>query len=115
MKIAIASGKGGTGKNWEDIVDERFGRASGFVLYDEENNLLSWYSNDENIDAEHGAGVNASQMVLNTGATVLITGKIGPKAHDILKKADIKIFIAGNYSLKKAYKDFKENKLKEHK
>ncbi len=109
MKILFSS----KGKTWEDTVDERFGRAMGFVLYDEVNDQLTWQSNDRNINAEHGAGVNASQMVINTGAEVLITGKIGPKAHDILKKTDIKIYIAGNVSLKQAYKDFKENRLQE--
>lgn len=111
MKILFSS----TGKNWEDKVDERFGRASGFVLYDEEIDQLSWYSNEENIDAEHGAGVNASQLAINTKATVLITGKIGPKAQNILKKAKIKIYHAGNISLKQAYKGFKNNTLIEHK
>ncbi len=111
MKILFSS----TGKTLEDQVDERFGRAAGFVLYDDNNNQLSWYSNQENVDVGHGAGVNASQLAINTKANVLITGKIGPKAQDILKKAKIKVYLAGNISLNQAYKEFKNNKLTQQK
>jgi predicted Fe-Mo cluster-binding NifX family protein len=109
MKILFSS----TGKNWDDEVDQRFGRASGFVLYDEETDKLNWYSNEENINAQHGAGVNASQLAINTGANILVTGRIGPKAYDILKTAEIKIFISGNIKLKEAYKCLKNNTLTE--
>ena len=111
MKILFSS----TGKTLEDNVDERFGRAPGFVLYDDANDQVNWYSNQENVNADHGAGVNASQLAINTKASVLITGKIGPKAHDILKKAKIKVYLAGNISLNQAYKDYKNNILKQHK
>ena len=107
MKILFSS----TGKSWEDTVDERFGRAKGFVLYNEETDNLSWLSNDENADAEHGAGIKAAQLVINTGADILITGKVGPKAHDILKKTNLKIYKAENISLKQAYKNFQERML----
>ena len=107
MKILFSS----TGNNWDSTVDERFGRAKGYVLYDEDTNKLIWFSNDENLNAEYGAGVKAAQLVLNTKATILITGRIGPKAHDILKKANIKIFVAENVSLKQAYKNFQEGLL----
>jgi predicted Fe-Mo cluster-binding NifX family protein len=104
MKILFSA----TGKNWEDSVDERFGRAKGFVLYDEGTNQLSWLSNYENVDAEHGAGIKAAQLVLNTGADILIIGRIGPKAYDILKKTNLEIYKAENISLKQAYKDLQE-------
>ncbi len=109
MKIVFSS----TGKNWDDNVDERFGRAKGYVLYDEGTDQLSWLSNDENVDGAHGAGIKAAQLVLNTGAAILITGKVGPKAHDILKKTQIKIYKAENISLRQAYKNFQEGLLPE--
>ncbi len=108
MKIIFSS----TGKNWEDNIDDKFGRAKGFVLYDEDNNKLSWLSNDENMDAEHGAGIQAAQLVLNTGAEILITGRIGPKAREVLEKTNIKIYETVNVSIKQAYKNFKEGLLK---
>jgi len=110
MKIIFSS----TGKNWDDKVDEKFGRAKGFVLYDEETKMLKWISNDRNRNAEHGAGIQAAQLVLNTGAEILITGRIGPKAREVLKKTNIKIYKAVNISIKKAYENFNEGLLKEH-
>lgn len=92
-------------------MDERFGRAKGFVLYDEESNQLSWFSNEENIDTPHGAGIQAAQLVVNIKAEILITGRIGPKAHDVLKKANIKIYEAVNINLKQAYKSLQEGML----
>jgi predicted Fe-Mo cluster-binding NifX family protein len=108
MKIIFSS----TGKNWEDNIDDKFGRAKGFVLYDEDNNKLSWLSNDENMNAGHGAGIQAAQLVLNTGAEILITGRIGPKAREVLEKTNIKIYETVNVSIKQAYKNFKEGLLK---
>ena len=110
MKILFSS----TGKNWEDNVDERFGRAKGFVLFDEDTNQIKWLSNDENVNAGHGAGIQAAQLVLNTGADILITGRIGPKAQEVLRKTNIKIYKAVNISIKQAYKYLKEGLLKEH-
>jgi predicted Fe-Mo cluster-binding NifX family protein len=109
MKIIIPS----TGKSWEDKVDERFGRARGFALYDEDENKLSWLSNETNMNAGHGAGIQAAQLVVNTGAEILITGEIGPKAREILQKTNIKIYKSANNNVKQAYDNFKQGLLKE--
>jgi predicted Fe-Mo cluster-binding NifX family protein len=111
MKIIIPS----TGKSWEDKVDDRFGRARGFLLYDEDKNKLSWLSNETNMNAGHGAGIQAAQLVINTGAEILITGQIGPKAREILEKTNIKIYKCVNSSIKQAYNNFKQGLLKEDK
>ena len=104
MKIVFTT----TGKNWESEIDTVFGRAHGFILYDEENDELTWYSNIENRKAGHGAGVQAGQDVAGLGADVLITGgDVGPKAMDVLNKAGIEIFAAlGKKSIKEAYEAY---------
>lgn len=109
MKIIFSS----TGKNWEDKVDERFGRAKGFILYDEDIKRLSWLSNDKNINAEHGAGIQAVSLIVNAGAEILITNRVGPKAREVLEKTSIKIYKAVNISIRQAYKNFKEGLLEE--
>jgi predicted Fe-Mo cluster-binding NifX family protein len=111
MKIIIPS----TGKSWEDKVDDRFGRARGFLLYDEDENKLSWLSNERNMNAGHGAGIQAAQLVINTDAKILITVQIGPKAREILEKTNIKIYKSVNSSIKQAYNNFKQGLLKEDK
>lgn len=109
MKILFTA----TGKNWSDKLDERFGRAAGFVLYDQEKDTLSWHSNEENVNAAHGAGTQAAQFAINSGASVLITGHVGPKAFDVLKLSDISIFLSPEESLDEVYKAFREGKLKQ--
>ncbi len=112
MKIAFTS----TGKNWDSPVDSVFGRAEGFLLFDEEKDDLSWYSNDENRKAGHGAGIQAGQNVAGLGAKVLITGgDVGPKATDVLKKAGIEIYASlGKKSVKEAYDAFHAGELNDN-
>lgn len=109
MKILFTS----TGKDWSNKLDERFGRAAGFTLYDQEENTLSWHSNEENVNAAHGAGTQAAQFAINSGAAILITGHVGPKAFDVLNLSEIKIFLSKEVPLKEVYEAFKEGKLKQ--
>lgn len=109
MKIVFTS----TGKDWNAHIDSVFGRAEGYILYNEEEGKLSWFSNAENRNAGHGAGIHAGQNVTGLGADVVITGgKVGPKAFDVLKKAGIKIYEnAGNKSVKEAFTAYKNGDL----
>ncbi|HBF88820.1 MAG TPA: dinitrogenase iron-molybdenum cofactor biosynthesis protein [Bacteroidales bacterium] len=112
MKIAFAIQKQ---EGWDSIINSRFGRTENFALYDEKSDSFSYKSNEENVDAGHGAGIQASQIVVNFGAEVVITGgSYGPKAFDVLKAAKIKTFSqVGEITLKEAYKNFKANKYSE--
>lgn len=86
MKIIFTS----TGKDWDSTVDSVFGRAEGYILYNEEEDKLSWFSNLENRNAGHEAGINAGQNVAGWGAEVVIMGgDIGSKAANVLKSAGI--------------------------
>jgi len=109
MKIVFTS----TGKEWDSLVDSVFGRAVGFILYDEEKDKLNWFSNNENRHAGHGAGIQAGQNVAGLGADVVITGgKVGPKAFDVLKKAGIMIYSGtSNKTVKEAFDLFKKGEL----
>jgi len=111
MKIAFTS----TGKKWDSPLDSVFGRAEGYILYNEEKNKLNWFSNAKNRNAGHGAGIQAGQNVAGLGANIVITGgDIGPKAADVLKKAGIKIFVdAGNKTVKEAFSAYKKGELTE--
>lgn len=91
------------GKNWEAMLDPHFGRAEGFFLFDDETKKTNWISNEENENAAHGAGKLAAQLVINTGASVLITGHVGPKAFDVLSLSEMKIFISKEDTLEKVF------------
>ena len=112
MKIVFST----QGKDWDAKIDPRFGRAAGFLLFDKETGSLHWHSNEQNINAPHGAGIQAGQNVAKLGADVVITGHVGPKAFSTLNNAKIKIFTTeANITIKEAYERFKQGKLSEMK
>lgn len=102
-------------QEWSSKVSSRFGRTEGYILYSEANNSMSYHSNKENIDAGHGAGIQAAQSVADLKAEVVITGgSMGPKAFDLLKSAQIKMFAnVGEISVKEAYDKFLAGSLDE--
>ncbi len=108
MKIAVSA----QSNSLEGIVDPRFGRAAGFVLYDTDSNEVGFVDNVQNLNAPQGAGIQAAQNVLNTGAEVVISGHCGPKAFKVLSAAGIKIIVApAGSQIKAAIDDFLTGKL----
>ena len=75
MKIAISA----EGPTLEDDVDPRFGRAAGFIIYDTETKAVEYIENGAGQTAAQGAGLIAVETVSNAGATVALSGYIGPK------------------------------------
>ena len=111
MKILITT----KGDEWDSLVDSRFGRASYYILYDEDSDSFEAYSNEENQNATHGAGIQAGQKVAELGAGVVITGHVGPKASATLKNSQVKVysFSNDNLTVREAYQQFKEDSLRE--
>ena len=108
MKLLITS----TGDTLESEVDPRFGRAKKFILFDTETEEFSVIDNKQVLNMPSGAGIQASQNVVNSGADVLITSNCGPKAYMVLSTAGIKVYLGAKGSIKNAISDFKEGKLK---
>ena len=109
MKIAISA----AGKNMDAIVDPRFGRAAGFVIYDTENKTSEYIANTQNLNAVQGAGIQSARIISGTGAKVLITGHCGPKAFTALKAAGIKIFTGADGNVREAVMKFAAGNLAE--
>lgn len=105
MKIAITS----VGTTLEDQIDERFGRAKYFLVLDSLTGDVEVVDNSENCAATQGAGINSVQIIADRGAEYLITGFVGPKALEALKKAKIPSFEGVDSSLTcwEALKKFK--------
>ena len=85
MKIAISA----EGPTLEDDVDPRFGRAAGFIIYDTSTKSVTYIENGAGQTAAQGAGLIAVEAVTNAGATVALSGYIGPKAFDALQAVGI--------------------------
>lgn len=81
MKIAISA----EGPTTQDIVDPRFGRAAGFVIFDTETKTLEYIDNGAAQAAAQGAGLMAVETVVEAGAKVVLSGYIGPKALEALQ------------------------------
>jgi predicted Fe-Mo cluster-binding NifX family protein len=109
MKIAITALENDYNKS---KVDPRFGRAAGFFIVDTESESFEWIENSQNIYADHGAGIQASQTVINAKAEALVTGHVGPKAFRALTAGNVDIYVkADKHNVNEIVKLLKENKL----
>ncbi len=86
MKIAVTS----TGGSMEALVSEQFGRCQYFLIVDSETMKFEAISNLGE-QMQSGAGPKAAELIINKGAEVLLTGHVGDKAEEVLKKSGIKI------------------------
>lgn len=86
-KIAISS----EGPDLDAQVDPRFGRAAGFAIVDPDTLAYEYVDNGASQVMAQGAGIQAAEIVAATGARVLLTGFVGPKAFQALSAAGIKI------------------------
>jgi predicted Fe-Mo cluster-binding NifX family protein len=86
MIIVITS----TGENENAPVCPQFGRAPFFIFYNTETKEYSPKSNP-GYSQSNGAGPAAASFAINNGARVVITGRVGDKAEDVLKKANMKM------------------------
>jgi predicted Fe-Mo cluster-binding NifX family protein len=72
-------------------IDPRFGRAAGFLIVDPETMTFEYISNGASQVMAQGAGIQAAENIARSGAKVLLTGYVGPKAFQGLNAAGIKI------------------------
>ncbi|MFO7870852.1 MAG: NifB/NifX family molybdenum-iron cluster-binding protein [Kiritimatiellia bacterium] len=107
MKVAITS----LGETMESPVDQRFGRARYFILYDTESRKWSAHSNSQNLEAAQGAGIQAGQKVSELEAQAVITGHCGPKAFATLQAAGIEIYQEAGGTVSEAVEAFRAGKL----
>ena len=109
MKVAVTS----QGPELGAAVDPRFGRAKYFVVVDTESGEFSAHDNGTNLEAAHGAGVQAAQDVVRLGAEAVITGNLGPKAADGLRAAGVKVYRQTWGTVRDAIEQFNEGRLPE--
>jgi predicted Fe-Mo cluster-binding NifX family protein len=106
MKIAISAKE----PNLDSEIYPRFGRSRYFILVDPETMQFEGLTNP-NIDAPGGAGIGTAQLICNKGASAVITGTIGPKAHQALAAAGIRMLTGVSGPIRDAIANFKAGKL----
>ena len=107
MKIAITAG----GSTLDSPVDQRFGRAPRFILFDTETRTHEPIDNTQALDSAQGAGIQAAETVVRAGAEYLITGHCGPKAFRALSAAGVRICTGAAGSVAEAIAAFESGKL----
>lgn len=98
MKIAVST----QGQDLNSALDPRFGRASGFLIYDDQSGEAEYISNTQNLQAMQGAGIQTAQNVAQSGAKAVISGHVGPKAFSALKAGGIAIYLCAQGTVQEA-------------
>lgn len=87
MKIAISA----TGMTSKDLFDMRFGRCEYFQIHDTENESVKILDNKGKYSGG-GAGIAASNQLIDEKPDVIITGNLGPNAFELIEKSGIKAY-----------------------
>ena len=108
MKIAISS----SGKDLDCQIDPRFGRCQYFIFIDPETMEFE-VSENEGLMAMGGAGVQAAQLIVQKGATALITGNLGPNAASALSASGIRVYLVPGGTIKDVIEGYRSGSLRE--
>ena len=106
MKIVFTT----SGTDINAPLDSRFGRSPRFLVYDMDNATFEVVDN-QHLSASHGAGIQAAQTVVDTGAEAVITGHCGPKAFRVLQAGGIEIFHTDATTVAEALAAYREGRL----
>lgn len=87
MKIAVPVDE----KNTKSGVCMSFGRTPFFLIYDTETKESDFINNSA-AASQGGAGIKASQFIVDSQAGVLLTPRCGENAAAVIKAADIKMY-----------------------
>ena len=103
MLVAITS----TGDTLDALVNEKFGRCQYFLIVNPETMKFEAVPNPAE-QAQGGAGPKAAEIIINKGVTILLTGHVGDKAEEALKRGNIKIIdgLTGNLKIKDAVTNY---------
>ncbi len=109
MKIIISS----TGDNINSQASPIFGRCSYFVLVETKDKQIINSKSIINtaVNQGGGAGITAGQIVGNSGANIIISQAIGPRAFDILNQLNMDIYIGRTGTVKENIEAFLNGEL----
>lgn len=108
MKILVSS----SGATLDSAVDQRFGRAANFLVFDTELKSVNVLENRQNLHTPQGAGIQAGQQAVNSGAQAVLTGHCGPKAFAVLNEAGIQVCTGASGTVRQAIDDYLAGGLK---
>jgi predicted Fe-Mo cluster-binding NifX family protein len=109
MKIAISTTENSTAA----VMDDRFGRAPGFILLDTSTSESEFIDNQKNADAGQSAGIQSAQALVNKGVDAVISGHCGPKAFRVLNDAGVRVFMSSPVKVSEAISQLQAGQLEQ--
>jgi len=108
LKVAVSS----TGPDLDAAVSPRFGRCPYFVIVE---TATMGYEAIPNASASNasGAGIAAAQEVASKGVGVVLTGRFGPNASQVLSQVGIQMMTGISGTVKQAVEAYKNGGLNE--
>ncbi len=105
IAITLADNKG-----LESSISSVFARCPFYILIDPKTKIFTIEENPAQ-NASGGAGVKAAQWMIDKEATAVITGNLGPKAHDVLSSANMPAFKSQGGNIEETLKAYNEKEL----
>jgi predicted Fe-Mo cluster-binding NifX family protein len=105
MKICVTS----EGKTLSSKIDSRFGRCQNFIFFDTDTEKFEVQENT-NAQFQGGAGIQSGQLMVSKGVKAVLTGNIGPNAHQVLSTAGISVFTGVSGMVKDAIEGYKNGR-----
>jgi predicted Fe-Mo cluster-binding NifX family protein len=106
MKICVTA----QGPTLDAPIDSRFGRCANFIFVDPDSMKFESIPNPGAM-ASGGAGIQASQFIVDQGAKVVLTGHVGPNAYHALNAGGITVYVGISGSVRDAVDQFKAGSL----
>ena len=88
MKIAVPS----LGDSAKSVISDKLGRCNYIITYDTESKKYFAISNPGALMRD-GSGLKAAEVVINTGANVLLSLEVGVKSYSALVKAHVDVHL----------------------
>jgi predicted Fe-Mo cluster-binding NifX family protein len=107
MRVVISS----NGADLDSPLNETFGRCPMFVFVDTETMEHEAVTNSA-AGAPSGAGIQAAELATGGNIQAVITGRVGPKAQDVLDAAGVEIYLvkAKGGTVAQAVEEFKADR-----
>ncbi len=106
MKVAISS----NGADLDSPLNETFGRCPMFVFVNTETMEHEAVANPA-AEAPSGAGIRAAELVVGADIKAVITGRVGPKAMNVIDAAGVDVFLVSGGTVLQAVDKYKADRL----
>jgi predicted Fe-Mo cluster-binding NifX family protein len=107
LKVAVSA----SGDSLDAAIDPRLGRCPYFMIVDTETMRSEAVPNTSQY-APSGAGIQAAQTIASKGASVVLTGNVGPNAYQALSGAGIQVITGVTGTVREAVTRYKDGELK---